>query len=448
MQSFFTQHWSVKDFLKFVMPSVMSIITISLYTTVDIVFVSHYAGPLALAAVNIVMPLFNLCFAIGIMMAAGASALIGIELGGDKHQQGLSHFSLTFSFLVVIMVVLFLSIHGYGLEKIALNLGASQALLPYCTAYLKAISFGMCAVVLQIFFEYFIRLDGKPMWAFFITLASGLTNVVLDYYLIAHLDMGVKGAGIASSAGICIAVLIGCYYFAFHSMRFKVVWPTIDFRFLKKAMLNGSSEMATEVSSGIKMLVFNLLIIRYAGETGVATMGILINLYFLFSSFHMGLSMGVAPVFSFNFGKKDFSKIRHLGSQTLTAASLVSIFVFIVAKWHSTTIISMFTDDPHVFALATKGMEFFAFVFLINGFSILASSFFTAMGNGKISALISVFNSFIFTMGFVLVLPKLFGLTGIWLSIPLAELTGLILSGYFIIKYSQVYICPKVSCYP
>lgn len=448
MEAFFTQRWSLKDFIKFVLPSVMSIITISLYMTVDIMFVSRFAGPLALAAVNIIMPLFNFCFAVGIMMAAGASAIVGIELGENKIHQGRDHFSLTFCFLMVVMTGLFLSIHGFGVDRTALVLGASKTLLPYCTAYLSAISPGICAVVLQVFFEYFIRLDGKPMWAFFITLASGLTNVGLDYYLIARLGMGIQGAGIASSAGIGVAILIGIYYFGCQSRGLRPVRPTMDMGFLGKAMVNGSSEMATEISSGIKMLVFNLVIIRYAGEAGVAAMAILINLYFLLSAFHIGLGMGVAPVLSFNFGKKNFSKIRHLGHQTLTAALLGSICVFVLAKWHGTTVIALFTEDPFIFTLTTEGMGFFAFVFLVNGSTILASSFFTAMGNGKISAMISLFNSFVFTMGFVIVLPRFLDLTGIWLSIPLAETTGLVLSVFFIFKYRHVYICPRAPVLP
>jgi Na+-driven multidrug efflux pump len=334
------------------------------------------------------------------------------------------------------------------LQRIATLLGASPTLLPYCTAYLKVFSFGICAVMPQVFFEYFIRLDGKPMWAFFITLASGVTNVGLDYYFIVKCGMGVQGAGIASSAGIGVAILIGGYYFIFRAKRLKPVWPTMDIGFLGRAMVNGSSELATGISSGIKMLVFNLLMIRYAGEAGVAAMAILVNLYFLFSSFHMGLSMGVAPVFSFNFGKKNFSKIRHLGAQALATTLLVSLSVFALAKWNSSSIISLFTKDPHIVALTVKGMEIFAFVYLLNGCTILASSFFTAVGNGKISAIISVFNSFVFTLGFVIVLPWFFDLTGIWLSLPLAEATGLILSGYFIFKYRHVYICPQGAGFP
>ena len=282
----------------------MSIITISLYMTVDMIFISRFAGPMALAGVNIVMPLLNFSFALGIMMAAGASAMVGIELGEKRLKAAFQHFTLVFCFLLVLMLILFSSLWGAGPERIARLLGASSALVDISSDYLKSFSFGISAIVLQIFFEFFIRLDGKPMWAFFITLASGLTNVSLDYILIAKLGMGVQGAGIASSCGIGVAILIGSIFFCSRSSHLMPAWPVLDLKFLAKAMVNGSSEMVTELSSGVKMLVFNLVIIRYAGEAGVGAMGILINLYFLLSAGHMGLSMGVAPVISVNFGRK------------------------------------------------------------------------------------------------------------------------------------------------
>ena len=314
--------------------------------------------------------------------------------------------------------------------------------MPYCVAYLEVFIVGLSAVLLQLFFEYFIRLDGKPMWAFFITLASGLTNVILDYLLIVEFGMGIKGAGIASSAGILVAVILGFLYFCFKSVHLKPGWPVLDFRFLGRILVNGSSEMATELSSGVKILVFNLIIIQYAGESGVAAIAILMNLYFLLSSFHIGLIMGVAPVFSYNFGARNFSKIRQLVYQALTASIMASLLVFAFAWFQGYHLVSLFTDDAHVFALTTRGLKIFGFTFLVNGITILASGFFTAVGNGKISALISCLNSFVLTLGFVGLLPRFFGLNGVWMSIPLAEIIAMGLSVIFFMKYRRVYVMP------
>lgn len=440
MDTLFTQHWSVKDFIKFVFPSVMGLITISLYIAVDAMFVSRFVGPMALASVNIIMPFYSLCLGLGIMMASGASALIGIELGERDKKRANSHFSLIFCFLVTVAIIIFLLTHIIGLKEIALGLGASVSLLPYCKAYLKVIIFGITLLPLQLFFEYFIRLDGKPMWAFLISLSSGLINILLDYYFIVHLNMGITGAGIASSAGIGTAVILGCLYFRFRSKNIRPTVPVMDNIFLWKSMVNGSSEMVTEISSAVKILVFNVVIIQYAGENGIAAMAILMNLYFLLSSFHIGLSMGTAPVISYNFGRRNFPKIRQLVRQALTASFCVSILSFLLAKFQRLSLIGLFTDNSEVLDLASNGLAIFAFVFLVDAVNILSSGFFTAVGNGKISALIAFLNTFILTLGFVFVLPHFLELQGVWLSIPMAATIAMGLSVYFFIKYQPVYL--------
>lgn len=442
METYLLKKWSMPAFIKFILPSVMSLITISLYMMVDAVFVSRYAGPMALAAVNIIMPLFNLSVGAAIMVAAGASAIIGIELGEDKKAAANRHFSLTFCFLLLVSAVFFISVRTMGLERIARLLGASEGLLPLSTAYLDVFLIGMSAVLFQLFFEYFIRLDGKPLWAFGITLASGLTNVVLDYWLIVRMDMGIRGAGIASSAGILVAVAAGFLYFCFRSVHLKPVRPVPDLRFIRRALVNGSSEMVTELSSGVKILVFNLVIIQYAGEPGIAAMAILLNLYFFMSSFHIGLIMGTAPVFSYNFGAGNFAKIRQLAGQSVTMSLVVSLLVFGLAQVHGARIIGCFTSDPRVAGLALGGFRIFAFTFLVNAVTILASGFFTSVGNGKISAVIAGTNSFVLTLGFVWILPGIFGLNGIWMSVPLAEIIAMGMSVAFFMKYRRVYVTP------
>ena len=445
MESRFAQLWPAGEFAKFVLPSVMSLITISLYMMVDAVFVSRYAGPMALAAVNITMPLFNLAIGLAIMTAAGSSAIIGIELGEKRYESANRHFSLVFCFLLVMMAMFYLGVKWAGIERIVKLLGASHALAPLCMAYVEVFVYGLCAVLLQLFFEYFIRLDGKPGFAFLITLASGLTNVALDYWLIVRMDMGIRGAGIASSAGILVAAAMGIFYFAFRSARLKLGRPAMAMGFIWRALVNGSSEMVTEISSGVKLLVFNLMIIQYAGEAGVAAMAVFLNLYFFMSSFHVGLIMGTAPVFSFNFGAGNFPKIRQLAGQALTASLGASLLVFALGQAGTDQIIGWFTRDPEVFAIASQGFRIFAFAFLVNGITILASGFFTAVGNGKISALIAGMNSFGFTLGFAAVLPGFMGISGVWISVPLAEAAAMAMSIALFLKFKGVYLCPDMD---
>ena len=445
MRAPFAQHWSVKEFIKFVLPSVMSLITISLYMMVDAVFVSRYAGPMALAAVNIVMPLFNLGIGMAIMTAAGSSAIIGIELGENQKETANRHFSLVFCFLLVLMAVFYSGVRLAGVERITRLLGASDLLAPMCTAYLEVFLFGITLVMLQLFFEYFIRLDGRPGFAFLITVASGLTNVVLDYWLITQMGMGIRGAGIASTAGILVAVAMGIGYFAFRPENLRPCRPVLEAQFIGRALVNGSSEMVTDLSTGGKILVFNLIIVQYAGEAGVAAMAIFMNLYFVMSSFHIGLIMGTAPVFSFNFGARNYPKIRQLTGQALKASIGASVVVFFLGQSQADNIIGWFTTDPEVFSIAFQGFKIFAFAFLVNGITILASGFFTAMGNGKISAFIAGMESIVFTLGFVAVLPGFIGISGIWSAVPLAEVCAMIMSVAFFMKFKRAYLIPDMK---
>ncbi len=443
MEELSGKKWSPLDFIKFITPSVLSIISISLYMVVDAVFISRYAGSNALASVNIIMPLFSLCFGIGLMVAAGASAIIGIELGENKKHLANKHFTTAFIFLLVVMGLIVLIAQSIGMEGLSLMLGATETLLPGCINYLDIFIFGIAAVVLQIFFEFFIRLDGKPIWAFYTTIAGGLTNISLDYYLIVELNMGVHGAGIASALGISVAGLVGILYFIFKSDNLKFVTPSLDFKFLIDTMINGSSEMVSELSTGVKTFVFNIIIIKYAGEDGVAAMAILMHLFFLLSSFYIGLSMGVSPVISFNYGSKNFEKIREVLYYSVLITVVVSVITFIIGIfWGDIAIMIFSKGQDSVIKIAEEGMQIFAFIFLMNGINILASAFFTSVNNGKISAMISFLKSFVFTLSFVVILPEMFGLRGVWLSVPVAELATVFVSFFFIFKYWYVYVSP------
>ena len=443
MKNSYLHQWSKIDFVRFVLPSVMSLVIISLYMTVDAIFISRYVGPMGLAAVNIVMPLFNLSLGIAIMLAAGSSAIIGIELGEKKTESANRHFALVFCFGVGLMAVMYVTIQLVGPATIAAMLGATETLLPLCTEYIRVFSLGLSVVIFQLLFEYFIRLDGNPMFALLVTMVSGITNVLLDYLLIVRLEMGITGAAIASTAGILVAAVLGIIYFSFISTQLKPIRPIADPRFLLRCLINGSSEMITDISSGIKILVFNLIIISYAGEQGVAVMAIFLNLYFLMSSFHIGLIMGTAPVFSLNFGAGNFIKIRQLTKQSLSVCLAMSILVFAIAETQGYRIISYFSKDAEVVGLAVDGFRIFSFAFLANGITILASGFFTSMGNGKISAVIAGMNSIVFTLGFVAVLPVFLGLNGVWLSIPLAEALAMLMSVAFFLKFRKVYVSPQ-----
>jgi len=423
MEKMFNKRWSVGDFARFVTPSILSIMSISLYYVVDSIFISRFAGHLAMAAVNIIMPFFGLMLGVGLMVAAGSSALIGIELGGGKTKRAQQHFSLVFATLMIFMVTILAIWQVFGVEKLPGLLGASELLEPYCHAYLNVLMLGLAAIGLQLFFEFFIRLDGRPLWALYLALTGGLVNLLLDYLLIARLDMGITGAGIATTAGIFAAISVGIYYFLFKAGQLKFRKPKLEWRFLGRTLTNGCSEMVTELSSGAKALAFNIVLLSYVGEAGVAAVAILLYSYWLLSSFQIGLSMGVAPVISYCFGARDFAQIRRVLFLTFTTAGLAGLSFFALVWFYGHHLIDVYAKDQlEVVALANAGLQIFKWGLLINCVSILSSAFFTAVGNGKVSALISFLNSFALSITFIVFLPKVFGVSGVWMAVPLAEL--------------------------
>ncbi|NDV20495.1 MATE family efflux transporter [Pseudodesulfovibrio sp. JC047] len=446
MEHFYSRKWSFFDYLRFVMPSVFSMFLISLYQIVDAFFIARYAGPLAMAAVNIILPFFCFTFGMGVMLAAGSSAIIGIELGKGQPRKALAHFSLMSGVLCLLMVMIIGLTVWWGTDTLARLLGATDALLPYCVGYLNTFIVGLGGLVLQVAVEYFMRLDGRPGGAFLTSCGAGLTNIVLDYVFIVRMGMGIEGAGIASTAGVLVAIGMGVVYFLFKSKRLRFVKPRLDVRFLLGAMVNGSSEMVSEMSAGVKTLVFNYMVLRYAGEFGVAALSIMMFIYYLLSSVHIGLSVGVAPAISFNYGKRNFQKIRQLVRTSGMTMAFASIVTFGVAIVYGGDIIAIFAKgEQDVITIGEGGMNIFAFSFLLEGVSILASGFFTAVNNGKISALISFLKSFVFTLGFVMLLPPFLGLQGIWLSVPMSEVAAVGMSVFFYLRYRRQYVCPDSS---
>lgn len=445
MNEFFSRKWSFTEYVKFVSPSVFSILSISLYTVVDAIFIARYAGPMAMAAVNIVLPFYSFTFGLGIMIASGASAIVGIELGAGRRDRANAHFSLSVAVLAVFMGLIVLCTLLAGADRVALAFGATPALLPYCVDYIHTVLAGIAVVVLQVAGEYFMRLDGQPMWAFYATLLAGVVNVLFDYILIARLDMGIGGAGIATSMGVFAATGVGGWYFLRKARLLRFVRPSPDWRFLRDSVVNGSSEMVSEISTGVKVLVFNFVLLRYAGELGVAAMGILMYVYFLLSGVHFGLSMGISPVVSYNFGSRNFVKIRELVRTTLFVVAVFSLAVFWGCLTHGEILIRMFVRDAEVVRLAAGGLSIFAFGYLVEGIGILSSGFFTAVNNGRISAMISFFKSFVFTLGLVMLLPPYLGVNGVWLSVPLSELGAVCLCIFFFYRHRGRYFPPARS---
>lgn len=434
MTTAINQKFTPFTLIRFAFPSIVMMILMSCYTIVDGVFISRYVGSDALSASNIVFPVINLVIAIGIMLSTGGSAIVAKELGEGREKDALGHFTLivTSGVLLSVLLMLFTTLFT---DPIALLLGSDEALLPYCRGYLRYIMYFAPACMLQTLFQAFFVTAGKPALGLFLTITAGIANAFLDYFFMGVLGMGVEGAAIATGIGQLLPAAVGVVYFLSVKKGLRFTRFSIEPSILAETCFNGSSEMVTNLSQSIITFLFNVILMRLAGSDGVAAITILLYAQFFFNAFYMGFSLGVAPIFSFQYGagqKTELRKIYRISNLFILAASAVIVFLSYVL---ATPVISVFVSPgTPVYDLTHVGFRIFAFNFLFSGFNIFSSSLFTSLSDGKTSAILSFSRTFALNMLVLLLLPNLIGITGVWLALPLAEFLTIWLALYYHMK--------------
>jgi len=440
MKDLFSQKTSLKELLKFISPPILSMFFLSLYTIMDGVFVSHKVGSDALASINIVLPMINLLCGIGVMFATGGSALISISLGKNKLKEASNRFTLILSFSLIIGVVF--SVLGLIFnEKIFSFLGATEILMPYCKSY--GIIILICApfYILKMVFEYFTRVDGAFTFSLLASMLGGLIDLILNYVFIYQLDFGISGAALSTLIGAVFSTFLCALYFTSKKSTLKYVKSKLDFKLLRDTIYNGSSEMITLLSAAITTLFFNYIALKYAGENGVAAVTIILFIQFVMTSVYLGHIAGVSPIISFNYGANNSIKIKEYHLYSKVFIMLSSIIIFILCFAFSPVIVKVFISETSVvYNLTLDGLKIFAFSFLATGLNIYTSGLFTALSNGKISALLSFSRTFIFCIIGFLLLPNFFKLNGLWLVVPFAEFSSLFISLFFLKRYKKVYL--------
>lgn len=386
----------------------------SCYTIVDGIFISRYLGSEALSAANIVYPVFNLLLAVGIMFATGGSAVVSKKLGEGKKEEAMEDFSFLTAVgvaLSVLLMIVTLLFHN----QISLFLGSSERILDYCNAYLIYLVLFAPACMLQSLYQSFFVTAGKPRLGLVLTVIAGLSNAFFDYFFLAVCGMGIEGAAIATGIGQMIPAVVGTVYFFF----FKGEVHFVPFHFhgatLKQSCFNGSSEMVSNLANAIITYLFNIILMRIAGENGVAAITIILYAQFLFNSLYLGFSIGVAPVIGFQYGAKNRDQLKSL-YKICNCFVIASIFV---------------PDRGETYVMASEGLRIFALSFLFSGFNIFSSSLFTALSDGKTSAIISFGRTCVFIILSLMILPNILGLTGVWLAIPVAEFLAVFVSVYY-----------------
>ncbi len=415
----FSKPMTYKEYTKYLMPSVLTMIFLSFYTTIDGFFVSRYAGSDALAGINIVIPITCVIFGVAVMISTGASAYIGEYMGKQEYDKADNTFSMAAISLAVFSVVF--TILGIAfLRPIVTFLGTSEKLMPHVIPYAFIVFLGTLPMAFKLFFEYLVRSDGNPKTGLAMSFTGLILNIIADYIFVGIFKMGTLGAALGTVISISVSTFMGLHHFRKNS-NLRFVFPKFDFILLLKSCINGSSEMLTELSTGITTLLFNLIIIREYGEDGVAAVTIIMYIYYFFISFYMGIAVATAPVISYNFGAKNNDKIKETLKYSFFTIAVTAVIIVGISLFGGKTIIGLFVDSGHVFDLTWTALKLFTPVFVFIGINVFLSGYFTALGDGITSAVISSLRSFILVIIFLMILPSMIGVSGIWLTMPMAE---------------------------
>lgn len=440
MSNSISKDFKLFSLLRFALPSMVMMVFMSLYTIIDGIFISRLVGSKALSATNIVYPVINILIAVGIMLASGGSAVIARKLGEKKREEARKDFSM-----IALVSVLFgaaaLVVGNISITPLVKLLGSTPLIQEYCEIYLSILLYFAPACMLQMFFQMFFVTAGKPHIGLTATILGGVVNVVFDYILMGPLHMGIAGAAIATGLGQMIPAVIGVLYFFWVKGDLRFVKPVLDGKVLKESCFNGSSEMVTNLSNAIVTYLFNIIMLDLMGENGVAAITIVLYGQFLFNALYMGFSMGVAPVFSFNYGRRNKILLKRIYKICMLFIIVSSVIITLMALGGSELIVSIFTPkSSETFAIAAGGFFLFSFNYLFAGMNIFASGIFTAFSDGKVSAIISFLRTFGLLVGCIVLLPRMIGENGVWLSVPIAEaLTIFVSIWFFWVKRKKYY---------
>ena len=441
MEEFFSKKQTYPQFVRFVIPSIITMVFLSFYTTIDGFFVSRFVNSNALAAINIVIPITCVFFGISVMLANGSGALVGIKLGEKNEEEANSFFSFVTLVLLVISIILTILFLVF-LKPILIMLGSTEKLMPYTMTYGFVTVLMIIPMMFKLYFEYYARVDGNPKLSLLMSTVGLGLNLVFDYIFIAVFKLGILGAGLGTFSSIAISALIGLIYFISDKSHLKFTKPKVDFKQLLYSCYNGSSEMFTEFSTGITTLLFNKSILVFHGENGVAAMSIITYMYYFFIAVYFGITVGISPVISFNLGAKNLEKIKENLKYSFISLGISSVLIFLISMFGGKYIILGFTADVDVYNIACFGVKLFSFCFLAISINIFMSGYFTAIGNGTISAIISILHTLVFVCIAIVTLPRFLGVSGIWLSVPVAEFLTVFFSMAFYFKIGRKILKP------
>ncbi len=435
-----SDHFTYRKLFRFTLPSIVMMVFTSIYGVVDGYFISNYAGKTAFASVNLVMPFIMILGGMGFMIGTGGTALVSVVLGQKDHERANRYFSMMI-YLTVIMGVI-LSVLGFTFMKsIAVLLGATEEMLADCVLYGRIVISFTTAFMLQNVFQSFLIAAEKPKFGLVVTVIAGATNMILDWLFVGVFGWGVAGAAAATGLSQCAGGLVPLIYFLLpNKSLLRLTRTRLELIPLLKACGNGSSELMSNISSSIVSMIYNFQLLKYIGENGVSAFGVLMYVQFIFVAIFIGYSIGCAPIVSYHYGAGNSPEVKNMLKKSMLLMGTLGILLSALAFCLAEPLAKIFVGyDAELHALTSHAFRLFSFSFLLAGFNIYCSSFFTALNNGAISAAVSFLRTLVFQTSAVLILPLILNVDGIWLSNAFAEVFAFAISAIFLIAKRKKY---------
>lgn len=435
-----SDHFSIKRMLRFTMPTIGMMIFSSIYSVIDGFFISNFAGKTEFAAINIIFPVLMIISSSGFMLGSGGTVLVAKTLGEGDREKANRIFSLLIYFSLVVGIILS-AISIIFLPTIARMIGTSEHLLPYALLYGRIFLIAMPCFLLQCEFQSYCITAEKPRLGFLITFIAGMTNIILDAVLVGYLKLGLKGAAAATAASMAVGGLVPFIYFARkNSSQLQLCRTKFKSKYILRSCFNGSSELMSNISSSVIGMLYNFQLMRYIGEDGVAAYGVMMYMNFIFVAIFIGFSMGMSPVVGFNYGAANSSELKSILQKSILVLTVTSIAMTLLAIALAPAIANIFTGyDEKLYSLTLQAFRICSLSFLLVGFNIFGSAFFTGLNNGLVSAAISFLKTLLFQIAAVIILPMIFGVNGIWFSVVASEVAAVIVTEIFFIANRNKY---------
>lgn len=435
-----SDHFTYARLFRFVLPSIVMMVFTSIYGVVDGLFVSNFAGKTAFASINLIMPFLIILGAMGFMLGTGGTALVSRVLGEGDKERANKYFSMITLFGILLGVILTV-VGVLAMRPMAILLGATEAMVDDCVLYGRIVVCFLTSFMLQNMFQSFLIAAEQPKFGLLITLAAGVTNMVLDALFVGVFRWGIAGAAIATGISQTVGGVVPLMYFLFSkSSPLRLRWTKFEAQPLLRSCANGSSELMSNISGSLIGMLYNAQLMRFLGEDGVATYGVLMYVQFIFVAIDIGYSIGCAPIISYHYGAQNHPELRNLLMKGLKVMGILGIVMTIAAISLSGTLANIFVGyDATLCELTRHAFHLFSFAFLLAGFNIFLSSFFTALNNGGVSAAISFLRTLVFQAASVILLPMALDVDGLWWAASAAEALAFVVSIGFLLALKGKY---------